>query len=205
MTTTSILAVHGLSRLSQSDLRALADAAEQIGTNADNLACVISFETGGSFDPAQKNKYVEAESKRRNRPYYGAVGLIQFMPETCADLFKLDRKVRAQCEQAMALMASMTFEGQLQYVVRYFASAKGRLNTLEDVYLKVFYPIAMGQKDDYVVGNRDAPGFIGRVYEQNSGFDRNNDGRVTKGEICSTIRAVRDRALGVRIVLEGQS
>jgi hypothetical protein len=87
-------------------------------------------------------------------------------------------------------LAAMTFQGQLPFVQRYFASSAGSMKSLDDVYLKVFYPAAMGKADDYVVGRRADPGFAGRVYEQNAGFDKNADGVVTKAEICATIRAV---------------
>lgn len=203
--TPSVLAVHGIEKLSAQELRDFVACADSIGVNPDWLACVCSFETGGSFSPSQRNKYVETQALKSAKPYYGAVGLIQFMPETCASIFKLDRSVRAQCEQAMGLMASMTFAGQLTYVERYFAPYKNRMKSLEDCYLAVFYPAAIGRSDDYVLGRRDAPGFLGRVYEQNAGFDGrggdHKDGLVTRGEVCATIRAVRDAAQGRRVIV----
>src|SRR3546814_19970917 len=49
--------------------------AARLGTKPEYLMAVMSFETGGSFSPAQANN---AGS--------GATGLIQFMPNTAAGL-----------------------------------------------------------------------------------------------------------------------
>lgn len=153
--------------------------ARRLGIMPEWLAAVISFETGGSFDPAQKNHWADADCKRRGIPYSGAIGLIQFMPSTAKML-----------GTTSALLAAMSFKQQLVYVEKYLASSSGKMKSLEDVYLKVFYPAAMGRPDSYVVGRKGDPGFAGRVYVQNAGFDKDHDGVVTRGEICATIRAV---------------
>lgn len=65
---------------------------------------------------------------------------------------------------------------------------------LEDFYLAIFYPAAVGKKADttlfrerteenkQLIGDFEAKAFI-----QNKGFDRNKDGVITVGEICTTI------------------
>jgi hypothetical protein len=198
----SILKVRGIDRLSASQLRLFIACAAGLGFDPDWLACVVAFETAGSFSPAQRNQWAALDAKKKRKPFYGAVGLIQFMPDTCASLLGLDPKVRANCELAMHRFEAMTFEEQLAYVPKYFAPYKTRVKSLDACYLGVFMPSAVGREDGYVLGRRNAEGFIGRVYEQNYGFDKNDDGDVTVGEICSTIRAVRDAAGGRRLILK---
>lgn len=172
--------VRGLEKLAPDELDTLELVARRLEIRPEWLAAVISFETGGSFDPAQRNHWAMRKAKETGKPYSGAVGLIQFMPSTA-------RLLGTSPEE----LERMSFSQQLiGPVTRYFASSVGNMKSLDDVYLKVFYPAAMGKADDYVVGRRDDPGFAGRVYEQNAGFDKNADGVVTRGEICATIRAV---------------
>lgn len=202
MSERSILKVRGIEKLSASDLRAFVACADALGIAPDWLACVVSFETGGSFSPSQRNVWADADCKRRGVPYYGAVGLIQFMPETSAALLSFE-KTRANCEAAMRRFEAMSFIEQLGYARRYLAPYASRMKSLDDCYLAVFYPAAIGRADDYVLGRRDGPGFLGRVYQQNAGFDGKGgdakDGVITKAEICATIRAVRDAAGGARL------
>lgn len=169
--------VRGLEKLALDEIDALELIARRLDIRPEWLAAVMSFETGGSFDPAQKNHWAEHQAAAMGKPYSGAIGLIQFMPSTA--------RMLGTTSEALA---TMSFKAQLVYVEKYFAGAK--MNSLEDVYLKVFYPAAMGKADDYVVGRKGDPNFAGRVYEQNAGFDKNADGIVTRGEICATIRAV---------------
>lgn len=172
--------VRGLDKLAPDELDTLELVARRLDIRPEWLAAVISFETGGSMSPAQRNHWAMRKAKETGKPYSGAVGLIQFMPSTA----KLLGTTPEELEK-------MSFSQQLLGpVTRYFASAVGQMKSLDDVYLKVFYPAAMGKADEYVVGNRADPGFGGRVYEQNAGFDKNADGIVTKAEICATIRAV---------------
>lgn len=186
----SILKVRGIEGLAAFQLQAFIECADSLGIDPDWLACVVSFETGGSFDPAQKNHWAEADAKRRGVAYSGAIGLIQFMPSTA--------KAFGTTTDALA---GMSFTEQLEYVRRYLKTYASRIQSLEDCYLAVFYPAAIGRDDSYVMGRRGSPGFDGRVYDQNAGFDRNKDGNVTRGEVCATIRAVRDAAGGQRVEL----
>jgi len=187
----SILKVRGISRLTSEELHSFFACADAIGIDPDWLACVVSFETGGSFSPSQRNHWAEADAKRRGAPYSGAMGLIQFMPQTARALGTSTEGLEA-----------MSFVMQLGYVRRYFSTYADRIDNLEDCYLAVFFPAAIGRADSYVVGRRDDPGFSGRVFEQNAGFDGRGgpkDGEITRSEICSAIRAVRAAADGQRI------
>lgn len=190
MSGSSILKVRGIDRVAPADQRALIACAAALHIDPDWLACVISFETGGSFSPSQRNQWATHDAENRGMPYSGAIGLIQFMPDTAKNL-----------GASTAELEAMTFVEQLKYVRAYLAPYASRIKLLDDCYLAVFYPAAMGREDGYVVGRRGAEGFIGRVYEQNAGFDRNNDGAVTKLEICATIRSVQAAAAGERIAV----
>lgn len=201
----SILKVRGIDRLSVWQLQLFIACARGLGFDPDWLACVVAFETAGSFSPAQRNQWAELDAKKKGKPFYGAVGLIQFMPATCASLLGLDPKVRANCESAMHRFEAMTVPDQLAYVLKYFAPYASRINSLDHCYLAVFMPDAIGRADDHVLGRRNAEGFIGRVYEQNHGFDKNDDGNVTVGEICTTIRAVRAAAGGRRLIMRSDT
>jgi len=75
-------------------------------------------------------------------------------------------------------------------VYKYLAGFKGRMKSLEDTYLAVFFPLAMGKSDDYVVGRESDTGFSQAVYKQNAGFDSKKTGVITRGDIVGTIRAV---------------
>jgi hypothetical protein len=168
----TVLRVPGIEKVKKADLAALYKAAKELGMDVSWLATVMSFETGGTFSPSVENK---AGS--------GAVGLIQFMPSTAAALLKMK-------DPALARFAAkkMTFQEQLKrMVIPYFKG--GTYNTLNDVYLKVFYPAAMNKAASYVVGT--APG---AVYTQNAGFDRDNKGYITREDITHTINGVFDRA-----------
>jgi hypothetical protein len=172
MANPTVLRVPGIEKVSKANLVALDKAAKKIGIPVDWLATVISFETGGSFDPAQPN-----------RAGSGATGLIQFMPSTAAAILKIKDPHLAQF-----MTKKMSFAEQLEkMVVPYFKG--GVYNTLNDVYLKVFYPAAMNKAANYVVGSAPSA-----VYNQNAGFDRDNKGYITRSDITRTINGIYDQA-----------
>src|SRR3546814_8645614 len=92
--------------------------AARLGTKPEYLMAVMSFETGGSFSPAQANN---AGS--------GATGLIQFMPNTAAGL-----------GTSTAALAQMSSVEQLQYVEQYFRSEEhtSELQSLMRISYAVF-------------------------------------------------------------------
>jgi peptidoglycan hydrolase-like protein with peptidoglycan-binding domain len=157
----SVAKVRGIEKLSKSDLIALQKVANRLGIpQVDYLATPISFETAGSFSPSKKNA---AGS--------GATGLIQFMPSTAKNL-----------GTTTEALAKMTFQQQLVYVEKYFQPWKGKLKTLEDVYLAIFYPAYINKKPSDVIATEGSA-----VYTQNMGFDPNRTGQITRGDVTSTI------------------
>lgn len=140
------------------------DIAREMGMQADHLMSAMAFESGESFNPAMKNG---AGS--------GATGLIQFMPATAKEM-----------GTTTAALAAMTVERQLDFVRAYFRPYKGRLKTLEDVYMAILWPAAIGQPDSYpLFDERTRP----THYRQNSGLDVNADRIVSKAEAAAKVRA----------------
>jgi hypothetical protein len=117
------------------------------------MAC-MAFESGETFSPSVKNA---AGS--------GATGLIQFMPATA--------KALGTTTEALAKMTAIE---QLEYVEKYFKPYTGRLLTLEDTYMAILYPAAIGKPANYVLFSS------GKAYQQNKGIDKNKDGVVTRAE-----------------------
>ena len=136
----------------------------------DYLYAVMSFETGGTFDPAIEN------------PDSGATGLIQFMPSTAKGLGTTVEALRR-----------MNRAQQLEFVDKYFSNKGIEGGNLDDVYMAVLFPAAVGKEDDFVLFGKGAtiPGYGegSAAYRQNKGLDINKDGSITKAEASSKVRA----------------
>lgn len=154
--------VPGSDRVSQEFKDKVMQIADRLGVNPNFLMAVMSFESGGTFSPSIKNA---AGS--------GAVGLIQFMPATAAGL--------GTSTQALA---RMTAEEQLEFVAKYFAPFKNKLKTIEDTYMAVLLPKAVGKGADFVLFRKGT-----KAYQQNRGLDVNQDGTITAGEAAGKVRA----------------
>lgn len=136
---------------------AVDNLAFEIGAIPQDLLRVMAFETGNTFDPAQKN-----------RAGSSAVGLIQFVEATAKDL-----------GTSTAELAGMTRVEQLEYVSTFL---KQKLKGVEDpdigdLYMAVLYPRAVGKANDYIIFEEGT-----RNYVKNRGLDLNQDGFITKGE-----------------------
>ena len=140
--------------------------AKRLGISEDDLYAVMAFETGGTFNPAEKNK---AGS--------GATGLIQFMPETAKGLGTTTDE-----------LAKMSRTEQMKYVEKFLSSKGIEGKGLSDVYMAVLFPAAVGKPDDFVLFGKGAiEGYTGKAYEQNKGLDANNDGSITKAEASAKV------------------
>lgn len=135
--------------------------AEDIGIEPDWLMACIAFESG--FRPGVLNK---AGS--------GATGLIQFMPNTARAL-----------GTTIAALANMSAEEQLNYVHKYFKPYRGRLHSIEDTYMAILWPKAIGQPLEYVLFSHDK---MPTTYRQNAGLDFDLDGNITKYEAAAKVR-----------------
>lgn len=135
--------------------------AARLGADPNFLMAVMAFESGGTFSPSVKNKLS------------GATGLIQFMSKTAEGL-----------GTSLAELAQMTAEEQLDFVERHFRPFRGKLKTLEDTYMAVLLPAAVGKPNDHVLFRQGT-----KAYEQNKGLDVNHDGLITKAEAAGKVRA----------------
>lgn len=162
MDTIQLIAVKGIEKVNVDDLVATVKVANDLNIDPNFLNTVIAFETSGTWSPSIKNA---AGS--------GATGLIQFIAPTAVRLGTTTKD-----------LANMTYIQQLEYVKKYFSQFK-KLHTLEDVYLAVFYPKAIGLANSAIIATAGE-----KTYEQNKGFDTSGKGYITKLDITSTIRSV---------------
>lgn len=134
---------------------------------------IMAFESG--FDPSIRNKTS------------GATGLIQFMSSTAKKLGTTTDK-----------LAQMSAVQQLDYVYEYLKGYTGKMNNVQDAYMAVFMPIAVGKSNDFVIGIKGSTDKIGNVsygsvYSQNSILDINKDGKITKEEAASLVEKTMNR------------
>lgn len=153
-------AIPGSDRLSPAFRTKVGEVARRLRMDPQHLLTVMSFETGGTFDPAVKN-----------RAGSGATGLIQFMPSTA----------RALGTTTDAL-ARMRPEEQLDYVEQYLKPYAGRMRSQQDAYMAVLYPQALGKPASHVLFQQGT-----RAYEQNKGLDPQQTGQVTIGDTLRTV------------------
>lgn len=125
------------------------DIANKLGTKPEYLMIVMNNESG--LDSTAKN------------PNSSASGLIQFMEATAKELGTTTKALR-----------EMTNVSQLDYVYKYLNVYKKKLNSVAEVYLSVFFPLALFKDDNYK--------FPDWVVKANKIFDTNKDSILTKAE-----------------------
>lgn len=151
--------VVGMDNTSQNFRDKVVQIADRLGTKPIYLMAVMSFETGGTFSPSIKNRVS------------GATGLIQFISSTARGL-----------GTSLSALASMTALEQLDYVEKHLKPFKGRLLTLEDAYMAVLLPAAVGKGRNHVLFEE---GSI--EYDQNRGLDINDNGKITVAEAANKV------------------
>jgi hypothetical protein len=103
-------------------------------------------------------------------PYSDAIGLIQFMPDTAANL-----------GTSTDDLLQMSNVEQLDYVYKYLKGYAHKLDSYIDLYFSVFFPLAIGKPLDWVFqANKLSASLIAK---QNSIFDLNKDGTLTVAEV----------------------
>ena len=150
---------------------ALSNAVKSLGINVQDILSVIQHESG--FNPAARN------------PFTGAAGLIQFMPRTAKSLGTSVEEIR-----------TMSGTEQVPLIQKYFSPYKGKLNSVEDLYMATFLPAALDLNDNFKVGIRGSTNKIwnleqGKLYSQNRVFDADNKGYYTVGDIKNRIRRTK--------------
>lgn len=135
------------------------EVCERLEINPDYLMSCMAFETGETFSPSVRN------------PNGSATGLIQFMSNTARSLGTTTNE-----------LAGMTSVEQMDYVEKYFKPYTGKIKTIEDVYMVIFCPRAVGKPDSYILYDE------GRNYNDNKGLDLNKDNAITKYEAGFKVR-----------------
>ncbi len=153
--------VVGIGNTTQAFRDEVVKIAQRINANPLFLLAVMSFETGGTFSPSI-----------RSAAGSGATGLIQFMPATARSL-----------GTTTAALAGMSAIAQLAFVEKYFKQFKKPLTTLEDTYMAVLFPVAIGKGSSFVLFRKNSI-----AYRQNQPLDINDDGSVTAGEATAMVR-----------------
>jgi peptidoglycan hydrolase-like protein with peptidoglycan-binding domain len=150
----NLVNVLGIENTSEAFRKKVLEVADRLLIDPNFLMAIMSFETGATFSPSVKNIYS------------GATGLIQFMPATARSL-----------GTTVGELEKMTAAEQLDFVEKYFSPRKGKLITIEDAYMAVLYPKAIGKGRDFVLFEKSSV-----QYKQNIGLDANGDGKITVGE-----------------------
>jgi hypothetical protein len=127
---------------------------------ASELMAVMAFETGRTFAPGVRN------------PKSSATGLIQFMAATARSM-----------GTSLTALRRLTAEGQLYYVERYLQPMAARIDDLEDLYMAVLWPAAIGKPGDAMLWRGGTP-----AYAVNRGLDLDRNGRITKREASAKVR-----------------
>ena len=135
--------------------------------NPDFLMSCMAFETGETFSASIKN------------PVASAIGLIQFLETTAAGLGTTTSK-----------LANMSEVEQLEYVEKYFMPYAGKIETIEDIYMAIIYPKAIGKSNDYVLFSSSSSSYIA-----NKGLDKNMDGSITKEEAAAKVKEKLEKGL----------
>jgi len=100
----------------------------------------------------------------------GATGLIQFMPSTAQQLGTTTAKLR-----------EMTNLEQLDYVYKYLRPYRFKFRGFVDVYLAIFFPVAIGKPDEYVLQTSTLSAKL--IADQNQALDTDNSDTITKKEV----------------------
>ena len=145
----------------------VASVATALQTNPDWLMQVMKAESG--ISPSIRNTYAPFYKNGKIDGY--ATGLIQFIPDTARGL--------KTTTWALEKMNRIT---QMDYVYKYLAPYKGKLNSYFDMYLVVFFPAAVGKsgQDNYVFEAKK----ISRsaIARSNPAININKDAMITMAE-----------------------
>jgi hypothetical protein len=141
------------------------------------LAVIYSIESG--------------ENPQAINPYTKAVGLIQFMPSTLKAMgYTTDQVYNMNYEQQSHLV--------FQYFFRYDPSKKSYVpkiakstDSLTNFYLTIFYPFAINQGPEYVLGSHVGPELARAIFNQNPGYQNAENrklGVIRKKDITNYVK-----------------
>lgn len=179
MTSFPLLAVPKIETTSPSFRSELVRQALEAGLDPNLVAATMSFESG--FSPTIVN------------PHSGATGLIQWMPNNFP----------------VKSLPQLSAIEQLPYAIKWFVQNGARgASRATDYYLSVFLPAFIGAPQNLTVGRKGSTEplrlpsgkatnlSLGRMYEQNAGFDKTKRGYFTIGDIGQNIEDIVRAAQG---------
>lgn len=169
-------------KLASAQIVKVREVCSRLGINPNWLLAVMYFETAKTFSPSKRNNI-------------GSVGLIQFTRDKAGVNYKTINGKKYLLDD----LAKMSFIQQMDVVLEYYKPFAGKMNSFIDVYLVTFFPAARGKADSYVLQTSGLSASL--IAKQNPIFDRNKDGKITKGEIVkyfsSLWGSVFDREINV--------
>lgn len=124
----------------------ITNMARTLGVNYTALFKVMAFETNHTFDPKITN------------PYSGARGVIQFTNSTSRTLVSPDGRKLKDANDLVSTYPKFSDQMELpgfhnpkggpvyQYLSRF-----GKINSDRDLFLAIFYPVAINWSDDYIL------------------------------------------------------
>ena len=128
------------------------EIAPRVGLDPNWLMAIMNFESAGTFSPSVTNSL-------------GYVGLIQFGDSARKTLGVTKEQLKA-----------MTAVEQLDYVEKYYNMYKGKYKSYVDAYFAVFFPLAIGKPDDWVI---EGGGLTAKqIYDANPAFANVKDGKL---------------------------
>lgn len=166
-----LLAVRGLlERTGDAERQKLLMVADELGIPADAISAVISHES--RWNPQAKN------------PRGSATGLLQWIESTAKGM-----------GTSTAEIARMSTIEQLELAKRYFWPYRARIRTVTDALMAVFMPAYVGKPESHIIARKDSTGAIGKrteaeVYTANRGFDKEQKGYITVGDVSRNARAI---------------
>lgn len=145
------------------------EISKRLGANPNHLMAIMAFETGRTFDPAQRNLA---------NPKNGPVGLLQFTRVGAESIGTTKDE-----------LVKKTALEQLDDVEKFLAqSKKSGLKKIEDLYAAVHWPVAVGKDLSYVLYSKHSAKSK-QFYDSNKGFDENKDGNITLEEAAKKVKA----------------
>ena len=147
---------------------------EKVKTNKEIfIAKVITISQKLGIEPEWLMQVFVNESNVNHQavnPVSGATGLIQFMPDTAKAL-----------GTSVEALKTMTNVQQLDWVYKYLAPYAGRMASYIDLYFTVFFPLAVGKPDDWILQTSKL--LASKIAKQNPAFDLNKDNQLTVAEV----------------------
>lgn len=144
-------------KVSQKFVDKVKEISLRLQINPNWLMVVIELETAGTFSASITNKL-------------GYTGLIQFGKSAAKELGTTTNALRKMNEVE-----------QLSYVEKYLSRYRRKMKNIADVYLAVFFPVAIGKPDGWVLQtSRLTPD---RIAKWNPLFDIDKDMKIQVWEI----------------------